>query len=186
MRKWCFKIPLICKTRFFQTSNGVSWKANCIILKQTVLSKMLRYPIVTLHQNCPNKELFWSVFSVFGLNTEIYRVNLCIHYEYGKIRTKQKFVFEHIFRSNSKWNIHRILSIHYIPVYEMNTGIISRLQVYIMHGILLLLVLKSKSPAVLSKESIVLRKILCDFSPAGHSTEEKSQFIILWINDLSI
>ena len=118
-------------------------------------------------------------FPVLRLNTEIYRVNLCIHYEYGKMRTKQKFVFEHIFRSNSQWNIHRILSIHNIPVYEMNTC-------YIMHGILLLLVLKSKSLAVLFKESIVLSKILCGFSPAGQSTEEKSQFIKLWINDLSI
>ena len=118
-------------------------------------------------------------FPVLRLNTEIYRVNLCIHYEYGKMRTKQKFVFEHIFRSNSQWNIHRILSIHNIRVYEMNTC-------YIMHGILLLLVLKSKSLAVLSKESIVLSKILCGFSPAGQSTEEKSQFIKLWINDLSI
>ena len=118
-------------------------------------------------------------FPVLRLNTEIYRVNLCIHYEYGKMRTKQKFVFEHIFRSNSQWNIHRILSIHNIPVYEMNTC-------YIMHGILLLLVLKSKSLAVLSKESIGLSKILCGFSPAGQSTEEKSQFIKLWINDLSI
>ena len=28
---------------------------------------------------------FWSVFPVFGVNTEIYGVNLCIQSEYGKI-----------------------------------------------------------------------------------------------------
>ena len=30
-----------------------------------------------------------SYFPVFGLNTEIYRVNLCIQSEYGKIRTRK-------------------------------------------------------------------------------------------------
>ena len=31
----------------------------------------------------------WSVFSVFGLNTEIYHVNVCIQSEYGKIRREK-------------------------------------------------------------------------------------------------
>ena len=31
------------------------------------------------------RSFFWSVFSLFGLNTEIYEVNLFIPSEYGKI-----------------------------------------------------------------------------------------------------
>ena len=32
-------------------------------------------------------------FPVFGLNTEIYGVNLCVQYEYGKMRTRRNSVF---------------------------------------------------------------------------------------------
>ena len=35
----------------------------------------------------PIRSFFWFVFSVFILNTEIYRVNLRIQYKSGKIRT---------------------------------------------------------------------------------------------------
>ena len=38
-------------------------------------------------------------FSVFGLNTETYRVNLRIKSEYRKIRTRKNFVFGHFSRS---------------------------------------------------------------------------------------
>ena len=38
-------------------------------------------------------------FPVFGLNTEIYRVNLCLHSKYGKIWTKKNFIFGHFLRS---------------------------------------------------------------------------------------
>ena len=42
-------------------------------------------------------------FLVFGLNTEIYVVNLHIQSEYGKIRTKKNFIFGHFSRSVPKW-----------------------------------------------------------------------------------
>ena len=32
---------------------------------------------------------FWSIFSVIGLNTEIYSVNLRIQSEYGKMQTRK-------------------------------------------------------------------------------------------------
>ena len=38
-------------------------------------------------------------FPVFGLNTEIYGVNLCIQSEYRKIRTRKNSVFGHFSRS---------------------------------------------------------------------------------------
>ena len=44
----------------------------------------------------------WSVFPVFGLNTEIYGVNLSIQSEYRKIRTRNNSVFGHF--SCSDWN----------------------------------------------------------------------------------
>ena len=43
-------------------------------------------------------------FSVFGLNTEIYEVNHCIHSEYRKMRTRNNSVFEHLSRSVSAKN----------------------------------------------------------------------------------
>ena len=39
-------------------------------------------------------------FPVFGLNTEIYEVNLHIQSEYRKIRTRNNSVFEHFLRSD--------------------------------------------------------------------------------------
>ena len=41
-------------------------------------------------------------FPVFGLNTEIYGVNICIQWEYRKIRTRNNPVFGHFSRSESK------------------------------------------------------------------------------------
>ena len=41
-------------------------------------------------------------FPVFGLNTEIYGVNLRIQSEYRKIRTRKNSVFGHISRSANK------------------------------------------------------------------------------------
>ena len=40
-------------------------------------------------------------FPVFGMNTEIYSVNLCIHCEYSKIRTTKNSVSGHFSRSGS-------------------------------------------------------------------------------------
>ena len=42
-----------------------------------------------------------SYFSVFGLNREIYGVNLRIQSEYKKIRTRNNFVFGHFSHSDS-------------------------------------------------------------------------------------
>ena len=50
-------------------------------------------------QYCVKKVLIQSFsgpyFPVFGLNTDIYFVNLCIRFEYGKIRTRKNSVFGH-------------------------------------------------------------------------------------------
>ena len=40
-----------------------------------------------------------SYFLVFGVNTEIYSVNLCIQSEYEKIRTRKNSVFGHFLHS---------------------------------------------------------------------------------------
>ena len=40
-------------------------------------------------------------FPVFGMNTEIYRVNLHVQSKYGKIRTRKNSVFRHFLRSES-------------------------------------------------------------------------------------
>ena len=54
-------------------------------------------------------------FPVFGLNTEIYSVNLCIQCKYGKMRTRKNCAFRHFLRSAlpdcrnySKFNTFRI------------------------------------------------------------------------------
>ena len=41
------------------------------------------------------RSFFWSVFFVFGQNTEIYRVNLSIKPKYWKIRNRNNSVFGH-------------------------------------------------------------------------------------------
>ena len=47
-----------------------------------------------LHEKCPNMEFFSGpYFSAFGLNTEIYGINLRIQSEYRKIRTRKNSVF---------------------------------------------------------------------------------------------
>ena len=56
----------------------------------------------TLCEKCPNKEFFCGpYFPVFGLNTEIYEVNLHIQSEHGKIRTRKNSVFGHFSHSGS-------------------------------------------------------------------------------------
>ena len=51
------------------------------------------------HENCVKSVLirsfFWSVLSVFELNTEIYSVNIYIQSEYGKIQTRKKLRIGH-------------------------------------------------------------------------------------------
>ena len=50
------------------------------------------------------RSYFWSVFSCFGLNTEIYFVDLHIQSEYRKIRTRNNSVFGHFSRSGGSKN----------------------------------------------------------------------------------
>ena len=44
-------------------------------------------------------------FLAFGLNMEIYGVNICIHSEYRKIRTRKNSVFGHFSRSVNNTSI---------------------------------------------------------------------------------
>ena len=56
--------------------------------------------VYALREKCPNTEFFLvRIFPSFGLNTEIYAVNLRIQSEYGEIRTRKNFVFGHFSRS---------------------------------------------------------------------------------------
>ena len=55
-----------------------------------------------LREKCPNTELLLvCTFPVFGLNTEIYEVNLRIQFEYRKKRTRKISVFGHFSRSGT-------------------------------------------------------------------------------------
>ena len=57
---------------------------------------------ISPQENCPNAEFFsGSYFPAFGLNTEIYGVNLGIQSDYRKIRTRKNFVYGHFSRSVS-------------------------------------------------------------------------------------
>ena len=56
-----------------------------------------------LPEKCPNTEFFSGpYFPVFGLNREIYSVNIRIQFEYGKKRTRKNSVFGHFSRSADK------------------------------------------------------------------------------------
>ena len=54
-----------------------------------------------LREKCPNTE-FFLVNTVFGLNTEIYGVNLRAQFKYRKIRTIKSSVFGRFSRSDEK------------------------------------------------------------------------------------
>ena len=82
----------------FSVSEWVDWK----------ISPSLIYGLeVSLRKKCRS-------FLVFGLNTEIYRVNRCIQFKYRKIWTSRNSVFGHFSRSvcirNTKlwflWTVH--------------------------------------------------------------------------------
>ena len=49
-------------------------------------------------------------FPIFGLNTEIYGVNLRIQSEYRKIRTKKSSVFGQFSRSNLRMDAFSVLA----------------------------------------------------------------------------
>ena len=57
------------------------------------------FEIVTAREMTKYGVFSGPYFPVFGINTEIYEVNLCIQSKYGKIRTRRKPVFEHFLRS---------------------------------------------------------------------------------------
>ena len=66
-------------------------------------------------------------FPIFGLNTEIYSVNLRIQSKYRKIRTRKTSVFRdfsrsdtHIYRHTSNVNIH--ICPHYVDAYVQVMG----------------------------------------------------------------
>ena len=48
--------------------------------------------LILMGKNCPYSEFSGPFFPAFGLNAEIYSVNLQVQYEYGKIRTRKNFV----------------------------------------------------------------------------------------------
>ena len=67
---------------------------------------------MTLREKCPNTEFFSGpYFPVFGLNTEIYSLNLRILSEYEKIRTIKNSVFGHFSRSVSETYLKHIFNI---------------------------------------------------------------------------
>ena len=54
----------------------------------------------SLREKCPNTEFFFGpYFPAFGLNTEIYSVNLRLQSEYRKMQTRKNSVFGHFPRS---------------------------------------------------------------------------------------
>ena len=58
-----------------------------------------------LHLNCTARKMseygvfYGPCFPLFGLNTEIYRVNFHVQSKYGKVQTRKNSVFGHFLRS---------------------------------------------------------------------------------------
>ena len=57
-------------------------------LVQASFSPDIDIHINTLHKKCPYSDFFESYFPVFGLNTAIYKMNLCFQSELGKMQTR--------------------------------------------------------------------------------------------------
>ena len=78
---------VLCQVAMLETDYAISLKLN------------LRITYFCIHFQCLKSLQIWVIsgpyFPVFGLNTEIYSVNLCIQSEYRKIRTRNNFVFGH-------------------------------------------------------------------------------------------
>ena len=55
---------------------------------------------MALREKCPNRVFSAPYFPIFGLNTEIYSVNLGIQYQCTKIRTRKNSVFGYF----TQWN----------------------------------------------------------------------------------
>ena len=74
-------------------SGGLFWRQPRLIMGATnfietsFLGKC--QPKLTLREKCPNTVFSGPYFPVFGLNSDIYEVNLRIHSEYKKIRARQ-------------------------------------------------------------------------------------------------
>ena len=92
----------------------------CEIFRKSYFKKQVRYLLLKI-PHTSWKVSKYGVFSglyfpVFGLNTEIYRVNLRIQFEYGKIRTRKNSVFEHFSHSglNHYFAIKNISALYFV------------------------------------------------------------------------
>ena len=77
-------------------------KCSTLVMKKGKILKLLSHHNkvkVLLREKCPNTVFSGPHFPAFGLNTEIYSVNLCIQSKYRKIRTRKNSVFGHFSRS---------------------------------------------------------------------------------------
>ena len=54
---------------------------------------MKKSSLITLCENCPNSDISGPYFPTFGLNTEIYSLNLPIPSKCGKIRSRKNSDF---------------------------------------------------------------------------------------------
>ena len=87
-----------CNTSFYINSTILQLKLrkSCVVLFCFVFFHLL-------HDTCPYSEFSGSYFPAFGLNMEIYSVNLCIQFKCGKIRTKKTpSEYRHFLCSNPK------------------------------------------------------------------------------------
>ena len=67
---------------------------------QMPLKNFDRFGVIhLLREKCPNTDFSGLYFPLFGLNTEIYSVNIRIPSEYGTIKTRKNSIFEHFSHS---------------------------------------------------------------------------------------
>ena len=73
----------------------------CEFILVKILGSHLQTKIWHWLKSVQIQSFFWSVFQVYGLNTDIYRVILRIQSKYRKIRTRKK---PHIWRLFTQWS----------------------------------------------------------------------------------
>ena len=96
---------------FYKSHISFMFFLRCSILRKfyfsiahNTSSKHCRQRCGTLREKCPNTEFFSGPYvPVFGLNMEIYGVNLHIWFEYRKIRTRKNSAFGRFSRSGTYW-----------------------------------------------------------------------------------
>ena len=78
----------------WQTLLAAIWNFRWIhfFMECTFFLKRFFIGLIPLGKNCPYSEFSGLFFPAFGLNAEIYSVNLQVQYECGKIRTRKNFV----------------------------------------------------------------------------------------------